>query len=125
MPHICKMEKLEIRAVIKYMCFCKPKEIHENFMETLAKESRSCNTVQKWAAEFWRARGSIEDDGQSGHPRDATTDQHVKVVYTLVMCDRSQDLQGIASKVGISFGAVHSILTNMKGMSTVLARWVL
>ena len=35
MRHICKMEKLEIRAVIKY--FCKkgmpPKEIHEDFME--------------------------------------------------------------------------------------------
>ena len=39
--HICKMEKLEIKAVIKY--FCKkgmpPKEIHEYFMETPGKES--------------------------------------------------------------------------------------
>ena len=37
--HFCKMEKLEIRAVIKY--FCKkgtpPKEIHEDFMETLCE----------------------------------------------------------------------------------------
>ena len=35
MGHICKMEKLEIKAVIK--CFCKkgmpPKEIYEDFME--------------------------------------------------------------------------------------------
>ena len=46
--------KLEIRAVIKY--FCKkgmpPKEIHEDFMETLGKESPSYSTVKKWAAEF-------------------------------------------------------------------------
>ena len=43
------MEKLEIRAVIKY--FCKNgmplKEIHEDFMETLGKESPSYSTVKK------------------------------------------------------------------------------
>ena len=41
MQHNCKMEKLEIRAVIKY--FCKKgmplKNFHEDFMETLGKES--------------------------------------------------------------------------------------
>ena len=46
MRHICKMEKLEIRTVIKY--FCKkgmpPKKIHEDFMETLGKESPSYST---------------------------------------------------------------------------------
>ena len=54
MPHICKMEKLEIRAVIKCTLFKKalsPKEIHEDFMESLVKES-SYSTVTKWAAEF-------------------------------------------------------------------------
>ena len=42
------MEKLEIRAVIKY--FCKkgmpPKKIHEDFMETVGKESPSYSTVK-------------------------------------------------------------------------------
>ena len=42
------MEKLEIRAVIKY--FCKkgipPKEVHEDFLETLGKES-PYSTVKK------------------------------------------------------------------------------
>ena len=45
------MEKHEIRAVIKY--FCKKgmpnKEIHEDFMETLGKESPSNRAVKKWA----------------------------------------------------------------------------
>ena len=49
MRHICKMENLEFRAVIKY--FCKkampPKEIQVNFMETLGKESPSYSTVKK------------------------------------------------------------------------------
>ena len=49
---------------------------------------------------------SVEDDGRSGHPKDATADENVKVVHTLVMCDRRRDLRSIASEVGISFGAV-------------------
>ena len=56
--HICKMEKLKIRVVIKE--FCKkgmpPKEINEDFMETLGMESPSYSTVTKWAAEFERGR---------------------------------------------------------------------
>ena len=94
------MEKLEIRGVIKN--FCKkgmpPKEIHEDLMETLGKESPSYSTVKKWAAEFKRGRESVEDDGRSGRPTDATADDIVMVVHTLVMCDRRQDLRSIASK---------------------------
>ena len=112
MQHICKIEKLEIRAVIKY--FCKkgmsPKEIYEDFMETLGKESPSYSIVKKWAAEFKRGRESVEDDGRPGRPQDATADENVKVVHTLVMCDRRRDLQNIASEVGISFGTMQSIL---------------
>ena len=40
------------------------------------------------------------------------------------MCDRRRDLRSIASEVGISFGAVQSILTDILGMSEVSARWV-
>ena len=120
------MEKLEIGVVIKY--FCKkgipPKEIHENFMETLGNESPYI-TVKKWAAEFKRGRESVEDDGRSGRPNDATADENVNVVHTLVMCDRRRDLQSIASEVGISFGAVQSILTDILGMSKLSSRWVL
>ena len=54
MWHICKMEQLEIKAVIKK--FCKKRMPHEDFMETLGKESPSYSTVKKWAAGFKRGR---------------------------------------------------------------------
>ena len=40
------------------------------------------------------------------------------------MCDRRRDLRSIASEVGISFGAVQTILTDILGMSNVSATWV-
>ena len=58
-------------------------------------------------------------------PKDATADENTKAVHTLVMCDRRQDLRSIASKVGISFGAVQSSLSDIFGMSKVSARRVL
>ena len=96
----------------------------KTFMETLGKESPSYSTEKKWAAEFKRGRKSIEDDGRSGRPKDATLDENVKVVHTLVICDRRLDLQSKASEAGISFGAVQSILTDILGMSKVPAGWV-
>ena len=57
-----KMEKVEVRAVIKYLCKkgMSPKEIHEDFMETLGKESPSYSTVKKWAAEFRRGGRALK-----------------------------------------------------------------
>ena len=126
MRHICKMEKLEIRTVIKYFCEkgMPPKEIHEDFMETVGMEFPSYNTVKKWAAELKRGRVSVQDDGRSVRPKDATADENVKVVHTLVMCDRRRDLRSIAYDVGISLWAVQSILTDIFVMAKVSARWV-
>ena len=93
-------------------------------LKTFGKEYTSYSTVKKWATEFRMGRDSVEDDERSGHPKDATTDENVKVVHTLVMCDRRRDLRSIASEVGVRFGVVQSILTDILGMSKVLARWV-
>ena len=80
----------------------------------------------KWAAVFKRRRGSVEDDGQSDRPKDATADETVKVVHTVVMSDRRRDLRSIASVVKKrNFGTVQSILTRILGMPKILARWVL
>jgi hypothetical protein len=53
------MEKVEIRAAIKYLCKkgMSPKETNEDFMDTLGKESPSYSTVNKMSrgrGENWR-----------------------------------------------------------------------
>ena len=63
---------------------------------------------------------ALRSDGRSGRPKDAIADENVMVVHTLVMCDRRRELRSIASEVGINFGAVQSILTDILGMSKVL-----
>ena len=48
----------------------------------------------------------------------------MEIVHNLVICDRRRDLRSIASEVGLSFGAVQTILTDILGMPKVSARWV-
>ena len=49
-----KMEQVEVTAIIRYLCKkgMSPKEIYEDFIENLEKESPSHSAVKKWAAEF-------------------------------------------------------------------------
>ena len=70
-------------------------------------------------------RESVEDYGGSGGPKDAANDEKVKVVHTLVMCDRRRDLRNTASEVGIHLWAVKTFLSNILGMSKVSTTWVL
>ena len=69
-------------------------------------------------------RESIDEDPRSGRPKDATIYENVEIVPNLIMFDRRRDLRSIASEVGIYFGAMEAILTNIMGMSKVSARWV-
>ena len=112
------MDKVEVRAVIKY--FCKkgmsPKEIHDDFIKTL--ESPSYSKVKKLAAEFRRAWKIMNGLGIL---------KRLLQMKTLNLCTVcscvTRSLHVIARQIGISFGAVQFILTDILGMSKVSARW--
>ena len=54
----------------------------------------------------------MEDYEQSGGPKEATTDENVELVPSLIKCDRRRSLHDTARQICISSGAVQSILTN-------------
>ena len=91
-------------------------------LKPFGKES-SYSTV-KWTAEFMRGRESVEDYKLPWHPKEATIDENVEHVHSLIMCDRRRSLRDIGKQIGVSFGAVQSILTHISGMFKVSARWV-
>ena len=86
-------------------------------------EESSYSTV-KWTAESWRGRESMEDYELPWHPNEATIDENILLVHSLIMCDRRRSLHDIAKQIGVSFGAAQSILTHISGMFKVSARWV-
>ena len=99
-----KIDKVEVRALIKYFCNkCMSSEeiyeIYEDFVKTLGDESPSYSLVKKRVAEFRRGRESVADYEQSGCPEETTID--------------------IAGQIGTSFGSVYFILTDILGLSTL------
>jgi len=85
-------------------------------------ESRA--TVYRWVQHFKSGRDTLKDDPRSGRPRDVITEENVAAVETLLMEDRRITIREIASSIGCSEGAVHSILHDSLGVSKVSARWV-
>ena len=66
----------------------------------------------------------MEDNELSGFPKEDTADEIVELVHRLIMYDRRRSLCDIARQIGISLGAVQSVLTDILGMSKVSARYV-
>ena len=48
----------------------------------------------------------MEDNKQSGHPKEATTDKIIENVHSLIMCNRRRSLHDIARQTDISFRTV-------------------
>jgi histone-lysine N-methyltransferase SETMAR len=120
------MEKLEIRAVIKYLYKkgLKGDEIHTDMVNVLGNDAPSRATVFNWLAEFKRGRSTIDDEPRSGRPKTATTEEIIEYVHDMVIDDRRLTKQEIADAMGISTERVLHILKNELGLRKLLTRWV-
>lgn len=121
-----KMEKNEIRAVIKYLCLKKmsTKDIHSDLVETLGESAPPYSTVARWTKEFKLGRTSTEDEHREGRPSTSLTEDNVKKVEDVVLADRRVTIRHIVEVTGISYGSIQRILTNELHMKKVSARWV-
>lgn len=120
------MEKLEQRAVIKYLHKkgLTPKQIYDDMQSTLGQSCPSYTMVKKWAAEFKRGRDSIADDPRPGRPTTVTNTDNVAIICEMIMKDRRLKVREIADIVGISYERTQNIIVNELGFSKVSARWV-
>ncbi|XP_076068328.1 histone-lysine N-methyltransferase SETMAR-like [Oratosquilla oratoria] len=126
LTHLLEMEKIEYRAVIKYLHLkgMSPSEVHKDMVQTLGDDSPSYATVKRWVAEFKRGRDSVKDEPKSGRPSAVTTPENIDHVLEMVMEGRRLSSRQIATRMGISQERAVNILTNELGMSKVSARWV-
>ena len=110
---------------MKYLCEkgMSPKETYDDFIKALGDEPSSFSMVKKWAAELRRGRESVKDYERSGRHKEAATDENVELVYSLIMCDRRRSLHDNATQIGVSFGAVQSILTETWDFGPTLWSW--
>ena len=46
----------------------------------------------------------MEDYERSGRPKEATADENVELMHSLIMCDRRRSLRDTARQIGISYG---------------------
>lgn len=120
------MEKIELRAVIKYLCLKKmsTREFFLDIQQTLGDDALPYSTVAYWVADFKRGRSSCEDDQRSGRPSCSVTEEDVKKFENLVLEDRRITIKQLAEILKISFGSIQSILTDSLGFRKVSARWV-
>lgn len=123
---LLKMEKTEIRAIIKYFYLkgLKAKEIKRELDSTLGESSPSHTTVKRWVAEFKMGRTCTADEPRSGRPAEVTTPETIEKIHKIVLADRRTKVREIAEAVGISSERVHNILHKYLGMNKLCARWV-
>ncbi|XP_066302907.1 histone-lysine N-methyltransferase SETMAR-like [Branchiostoma lanceolatum] len=93
-------------------------------VKTLGEDSPSHSTVKKWVANFKRGKESVKDDPRSGRPKTATTDNQVEAIHFMTVNDRRVTIRHIEHSLGISFGSVQNVLSNILGMNKLSARRV-
>lgn len=123
---IVKIEKLEYRAIIKYLYLkgLRGKEIYEDMLETLGDQCPSYATVKNWIASFKRGKLSVEDDKRPGRPISVSTPENIDAVHDMILSDRRIGLKHIAETLKISYERVHHIVHVDLDMKKISAKWI-
>ena len=118
--------KFELRSYIKIRTLLGivPKEILIDLEIVYRGASLSYTTVKEWAKRFREGRESLEDEERIGRPRTAVTSSNTSEIRWRVEEDPHITVEELAMGVGISTGAVHSILVDELKVSKICSRWI-
>lgn len=121
-----KMDKLEYRAVIKFLTKegKSPTEINARLHAVYGTNAPSFSTVKVWARNFKYGRETLDEDPRSGRPTDATGDDVVKRVEDLITKNDQMTKKQLAGMLKISSGSVLRILHDKLGLKWVRGHWV-
>ena len=120
------MEKVEIRAVIKYQFLkgLKPQEIIDDFQKTLEESAPSKTTVYDWYNHFKRGHTSTSDAPYTGRPVEVTTPENIQKIHRMVLNDCKLKLSEIAQTMNMSSKRVFNIFHEHLHLKKLLACWV-
>ena len=120
-----KMDKLEYRAVIKFLHLQRktPQQIHEEMSAVYGSDAPSYDVVKHWRRQFKSGRISIYDEPRSGRPTTAKNEDTIGKIEKMVNDDRRICIKTIAKNLGISHGTVCDILHNQLNLCKVLEQW--
>ncbi|XP_055911087.1 histone-lysine N-methyltransferase SETMAR-like [Eupeodes corollae] len=122
------MERIEVRAVTKYLCLKKmsPKDIHSDLVDTLGNYAPPYAIIERWIKEFQPGKVSKENEHREGRQLNSNSlsEDIVKKVEDFVLADRRVTIRHVAEITGISYGSVQRILANELHLKKVTARWV-
>lgn len=116
----------DIRAYIKNRCILgiRPKDIFNELCRIYGKDELSYSSVFRWCKRFNTGLYALEDVPHARRPRSATGPKMVAKVKKMVANDARFSVKHIARCVGISTGAVHTILKRDLKMKRICARWI-
>lgn len=119
-----KMDKKDFCVLIKH-CFL----LKKNTVEAKAwldkhysDSAPGKSTVEKWFAKFKRGEMSIEDDGRSGRPKEAVTEENIKKIHKIILNDRKVKLIELAETLKISKKRVGHMIHEYLNMRKLCAK---
>ena len=122
--YLSDMSNIEHRAVIKF--FGRKElnvaEITRELEDVYQDCAPAYRTVAKWVTELKDPTRGFENASRSGRPTTTTTEENIKAVERIVMCDRQISVRRVADELDIPKTIVHEIMTIHLGMRKVCVR---
>ena len=99
-------------------------EITKELADVYGNSASSYRTVARWLAEFKDPIRDLEDALRSCRLPNALTDENIRAIEGVVMCDRQVSVQRVVDELDISKTLLYEIISDYLRMKKICTRWV-